>query len=132
MSEVSLNLDNTVVNSSKNDGGSIPLMVDSSHTQITTVKFDSNNYLTWSKSIFIFIQGKDKEYLMGEAEIPPMKGPCYRKLNTENVMVMGWLLSSMKLEIINHYPFLETTHQIWDALSKAYSKIGHATKVYEL
>lgn len=47
-------------------------------------------------------------------------------------MIMGWLLSSMKTEISNHYLFLETARQIWDALAKAYSEIGHAAKVYEL
>lgn len=47
-------------------------------------------------------------------------------------MVMGWLLSSMKSEITEHYLFLETAQQIWDALAKAYSQIGHAAKVYNL
>lgn len=47
-------------------------------------------------------------------------------------MVMGWLLSSMKSKISEHYLFLETAHQIWDALVKTYSQIRHAAKVYDL
>lgn len=36
---------------------------------ITTIKFDGTNYLTWSKFVFIHIQGRDKkEYLTEEKE----------------------------------------------------------------
>lgn len=45
---------------------------------------------------------------------------------------MGWLLSFMKLEISDHFLFLETTHQIWDALTKPYLEMGHTAKVYNL
>jgi len=45
---------------------------------------------------------------------------------------MGLLLSSMKPEISDHYLFLETAHQIWDSLAKAYSKIGHTAKAFDL
>lgn len=38
----------------------------------------------------------------------------------------------MKTEISEHYLFFETANQIWKALCKAYSEIGHTTKVYEL
>lgn len=100
---------------------------------MTTVKFDGSNYLTWSKSVLIFFQGNDKEgYLTSEIDVPPKDDPHYRKWKTENAMVMGWLLNSMKLEINYHYLFLETAHQIWNSLSQTYSEIGHTAKVYEL
>lgn len=45
---------------------------------------------------------------------------------------MRLILSSMKPQIGEKFLFLETTHQIWDALAKSYSKIGHTAKVYKL
>jgi len=48
------------------------------NTPITTVKFDGTNYLTWSKSIIIHVQGKDKEdYLTGEAKKPSKDNPRF-------------------------------------------------------
>lgn len=80
--------------------------------QVVTVKFDGSNYLTWSKSVLIFVQGKDKEdYLTGEIEASTKNDPCYRKWKTENAMVMGWLINSMKPEISDYYMLLKTAHQ---------------------
>lgn len=69
---------------------------------------------------------------MGEVEKPDKKDPKYRRWKTENAMVKGWLLDSMKPKISDHYLFLETAYQIWDALTKSYYKLGHIAKVYEL
>lgn len=97
------------------------------------MEFDGNNYFIWSKLVLIYIKGIDKEeYMTGEMEIPSQCDPCYRKWKTENTIVMGWLLNSMKPEISDHFLFLKTAHQIWDALTKSYSQKGHTTKVYEL
>lgn len=49
----------------KSDLGGPLLVGDSSHVQITTMKFDGTNYLICSKSVLIYIQGKDKEVGVG-------------------------------------------------------------------
>lgn len=78
--------------------------------------------------LLIYIEGKDKEdYLTGEVDQPNKKDPKYRRWKTENVK--GWLLGSIKSEISDHYLFLETSYQIWDALAKSYSELDHTTKV---
>lgn len=113
--------------------GTLHIVGDTSQTQITTVKFDGNYYLTWFKFVLLYIQGKDKEeYLTGEMVVPPRTDPRYRNWKVKNATVMGWLLNSMKPEISDHFLFLEIAHQIWDALAKSYSQIDHTTKVYEL
>lgn len=106
---------------------------DLSHSCITTVKFDSSNYLAWSKVVLIFIQGKDKEdYLTGEIDVPTSGDPKYKKWKKENALVMGWLLNSIKPEISGHYLFLDIAHKIWSSQSQTYSEVGHTTKVYDL
>lgn len=133
MSEVNLNSSSTVGESSTSNGSSVLIPEDTSHIQISTIKFDGNNYITWSKLIHIFVQGRGKEeYLTNEVEIPPRIDPRYKKWKTENAIVMGWLLGSMKPKISEHYLFLETAHQILKTLTKAYYEMGHAAKVYDL
>lgn len=64
--------------------------------------------------------------------MPSHNDSNYRQWKTENSMVMGWLLNSMTPEISEHFLFLDTTHQIWDALAKSYSEMEHTAKVIEL
>lgn len=86
------------------------VVTESPNTLITTVKFNGSNYLTWSKSVLIHVQGRDKEdYLTGEAKKPPKDDPKFRKWKTENALVIGWLLGSMTPEIRDHYLFLKNS-----------------------
>lgn len=59
--------------------------------------------------MLIYIKGKDKEdYLTGAIKPSTIDDPKYQKWKTENALVMGWLLNSMKLEVSGHYLFLDT------------------------
>lgn len=99
--------------SSQGDVGSTHIPGDPPHSQITIVKFDRSNYVTWSKSFLIYIQSRDKEdYLTGELVVFPKTDSRYQKWKAKNATVMGWLLGSMKPKISDHYLFLETAHQI--------------------
>lgn len=111
MSKVSQDSGPTTGESSKNDFSTIQASRDSSQAQITTVKFDGSNYLVWSKSVLIYIQGKDKEqYLIDEIEITEKTDPKFRKWKTKNATVMRWLLSFMKPEIsYNFFVFRDNT-----------------------
>lgn len=70
--------------------------------------------------------------MTSELEIPSRSDSWYRKWKMENTNIMGWLLNFMKPKISDHFLFLETSHQIWDALGKSYSQMGYIAKVYEL
>ncbi|KAL5546093.1 hypothetical protein UlMin_005780 [Ulmus minor] len=67
---------------------------------VTNHKLNSNNFLQWSQSIFMYICGRGKdEYLTGEVSIPVATNPKYRTWKTENHMVMSWLINSMTIEV---------------------------------
>lgn len=88
MLEESLKSAPTMGEPSKKDVLSFQITGDSILPQITTVKFDGSNYLTWSKSILIYVQGKDNEdYLTGKVERPKKNDPRYWKWKIENAMM---------------------------------------------
>ncbi|KAK3015974.1 hypothetical protein RJ639_007262 [Escallonia herrerae] len=61
-------------------------------------KLNGLNYLQWSQSVFMFISGKGKEdYLTGTIETPSKDDPNYKKWNSENHMVMSWLIKTIKI-----------------------------------
>lgn len=55
-------------------------------------------YLAWSQSALLYINGKDKEYILVDIPISSTKDPKYRKWKTNNATVMSWLLHFMKPE----------------------------------
>lgn len=72
------------------DGSVNNVAVELSQHQITTVKFNGNNYLSWSKSTPLYIKGKDNEdYLTGKIEILSPGNPKNQKWKNENALVMG-------------------------------------------
>lgn len=96
---------------------------DPPNLQITVVKLDGRNYLTWSQSALLCIKGKDKDkYLTGEVSVPDLDSPTCRKCKTEKAKGMSWLLHSTKPEISSNYLFFKTAKQIWDVVSPTYSE----------
>lgn len=88
MSEI--NSGQTSGESSKGDKGSIRFTSDPSQIQITNVKFNVSHYLTWSKSVLIYVQGKDKEeYLTREIEMPLKSDTRSRRWKMENATLTG-------------------------------------------
>lgn len=51
-----------VSETSSKEVASFPVVGDLTQ-QITTIKFDGSNYLTWLKSVLTYIEGKDKKII---------------------------------------------------------------------
>lgn len=74
----------------------------------------------------LYIRGKGKlGCLNGTMKAPKPKDSTYAKWDAENATIMAWLLYSMELEISGSYLFLESTKQIWDAVSQAFSLVDN-------
>lgn len=106
---------------------------DSSSVQIAIVKLDGTNYLAWSQSAKWSITGRGKwGYISGESNAPNPADLAYQKWKVEDVVIVSWLLHSLQPDISNTYFFLQSSKEIWDALEKTYSEVGHLARVYEL
>lgn len=102
--------------SSQNTLRSSLILGDSLQVPITTVTFYGTNYLYLVEICVDLYSGQGQgqgqgRILIGEIVIPSKVYPKYQKWKTQNVVVKGWLLSSMKPKIGDHY-FLEMAHQI--------------------
>ncbi|KAK2974112.1 hypothetical protein RJ640_025461 [Escallonia rubra] len=106
---------------------------ESSILPITGHKLNGLNYLQWSQSVFMFISGKGKEdYLTGTIETPSKDDPSYKKWNSENHMVMSWLINTMNLEIGQNFMFYGTAKEIWENVKETYSDNENTSELFEI
>ena len=114
----------------------IPTMViknSSTSLQITTKKLNGKNYLQWSHSASMVIHSKGKiSYLDGLIPKPPTSDSSYQTWDTQNSMVMAWLIHSMEDNIGDTYLFYPTAKEIWDIVSLAYSDFEYSSQMFEL
>ncbi|RVW34622.1 Retrovirus-related Pol polyprotein from transposon RE1 [Vitis vinifera] len=74
--------------------------VEGSSFLITRHKLTGHNYHQWAKAVLIFIIGRGKdEYLFSTTEPPKKDDKKFKIWNTENNLVMSWLINAMDTEI---------------------------------
>ncbi|XP_072071933.1 uncharacterized protein [Arachis hypogaea] len=106
---------------------------DSHSVQITTFRLNGSNYLRWSQSVQMYIRGRGKiGYLTGERSQPNITDSQYHVWDTENSMVMTWLVNSMEEDISSNYMYYTTAKELWDSVKEMYSDLGNKSQIYEL
>ena len=74
----------------------------------------------------MYIRGRGKSgYLTGALKAPAPEDPLYPKWDSENSMVMTWLVNSMEEEISSNYLYYSTAKELWDSLTQMYSDLGN-------
>ena len=77
-----------------------PGSIENPTLQITIRKLNGCNFLQWSQPVKLFIKGKGKlGYLTGANKATNPKNPAYQTWDSENSMVMAWLINSMEAAI---------------------------------
>ena len=112
----------------------IPNVSDHPSLQITQNKVNRLNYVEWSQSILLVIEGRETTmvYLIGETMALAEGSAKYKKWRFENSMVKAWRISSMEKGIGRTYLYFKTTKEIWDTVAKLYSDVGNSTQIFEL
>ena len=109
-----------------------PLMVASS-LQISNLKLNGRNYLEWSQSVKLAIDGRGKlGHLTGEVTAPDPTDSQFRTWRSENSLVMAWLLNSMEPTIAKPHMFLATAKEVWDAVRETYSDLENSSQIFEI
>jgi hypothetical protein len=85
--------------------------------KITNIKLNGDNFLRWTLSVQMNICGRGKlGYLNGEKIKPAETGAQYTVWDTENSMLMSWLVNSMEEEIAANYLSYSTAKEMWENL----------------
>lgn len=101
--------------------------------QITSIKLNGDNFVRWSQSVQMYIRGRGKTgYLTGTIPEPAPEDPHYAKWDSENSMVMTWLVNSMEEDISSNYLCYPTARELWENINQMYSDLGNQSQVYEI
>ena len=106
---------------------------DNSPLQITPYKLNGRNFLQWSRTVQMVIRGRGKiGFIDGTTKRPDPTDPTYAAWDTQNALVMAWLINSMEEHIGSLYLVHSTAKVIWDKVRLAYSDLENSAQLCEL
>ncbi|XP_043692982.1 uncharacterized protein LOC122643427 [Telopea speciosissima] len=108
----------------------LPSSFESPNIQLPIAKLENHNYLDWSWSMKLILRCRGKMgYINGSIQAPLPTEQGYPKWDSENSLVMAWLLFSMKPEIGRRFMGKKTAKDIWDSVAHIFDRVGDSTKV---
>ncbi|KAK8923657.1 hypothetical protein KSP39_PZI019078 [Platanthera zijinensis] len=106
---------------------------DQNTPQITSIRLDDSNYLSWSRSITLALKSRRLfGYVTGQVPAPATSSPEWLTWDSENSLVMSWLTNSMQEALARNYLFLDTAADIWRRAEATYSRRGNAAQIFQL
>lgn len=94
--------------------------------QINSVKIDRTNYLVWFRSCLLFIKTRSLQgYIIDNVKKSGISSLEYNRWDSENSLIMSWLINSMQFYITRTYLLLNTTAKRWNAVSLIYSQVDN-------
>ena len=88
------------------------------------------NYLKWAQSMKLTIDGKGKlRYLTGEVTQPIANDLSLKKWQSENSLVIAWLINSMELTIGKPHLFLPTANDVWEVVRGCYPDLENSSQI---
>ena len=115
------------------DGKKVILNSDNPSLQISPIKLDGTNYLAWSRSCLLFIKARGMQgYITGASKKPAANDDNFNQWDSENSLVMSWLINSMQPQISKTYLLLDTAVKIWNAATLTYSRVGNDAQIFEI
>ncbi|EXB53954.1 ATP-dependent helicase 1 [Morus notabilis] len=98
-----------------------------------STKLNGQNYLEWAQSVKLVIDGRGKiGHLTGEISKPVVGDPHLKKWQSENSLVIAWLINSMEPTIGKPHLFLRTAREVWEAVRDLYSDLENPSQIFEL
>lgn len=100
---------------------------------ITSHRLNGRNYLEWSQSLKLAIDGRGKlGYLTGEVKQIKESDDGCNTWRSENSLVTAWLLNSMDESIAKPHMFMKTAKEVWDSVRETYSDLENSSQFFEL
>ena len=98
---------------------------------LTVTKLNGHNYLEWAQPVKLAIDGRGKiGHLTGEISKPTASDPNQKKWQSENSLMIAWLIDSMEPTIGKPHLFLLTAKDVWEAVRDLYSDLENSSQIF--
>lgn len=100
---------------------------------LVTQPLIEDNYNTWSRSILVALNAKNKIEFIAKIISEPCStiDPLYSSLKKINNMVLSWLLNSLSKDLVTSVIYVNTAREVWVDLKHKYSQ-GNGPRIFEL
>lgn len=117
----------------------------STFTFTIPIKLDMSNYMIWKSQILSSVRANDLESLLdgsricpdqfptdesGGTSVVPSKNLTYAVWKKQDQMLLSWLLTSIRVEILNLVVNFKTFHKLWISLEQQFGSETAAKKVH--
>ena len=100
---------------------------------ITGHRLNGRNFLEWSQSVKLAINGRGKlGFLTGEVKARKEEEEGYATRRPENSLITAWLLNSMEASIAKPHMFMKSAKEVWDSVRETYSDLENPSQIFEL
>ncbi|KAL0319663.1 UNVERIFIED_CONTAM: hypothetical protein Sradi_5227800 [Sesamum radiatum] len=88
-----------------------------------SVPFNGTNWLTWSRSVRIALQGKDKlGFIDGSCGKPTEDSIELKQWKITDSLVRTWILRTMTKDIMNAFLYAALARSLWTELEARYGE----------
>ncbi|KAL2246907.1 UNVERIFIED_CONTAM: hypothetical protein Sindi_2543000, partial [Sesamum indicum] len=102
------------------------------HMVMVSAPFNGINWLSWSRSIRIALESKDKLAFIDGIGLQPTTGtPQHRQWRITDCMVRTWILNTISKDLVNAYLYASSSRNIWLDLEARYGECD-GTLLYKL
>ncbi|KAL0319642.1 UNVERIFIED_CONTAM: hypothetical protein Sradi_5225700, partial [Sesamum radiatum] len=95
------------------------------HSGLVTISapFNGNNWLTWSRSVRIALEGKDRlGFIDGSCGRPAEGSIELKQWKITDPLVRTWILSTMAKDIVNDFLYAASARSLWTELEARYGE----------
>ncbi|KAL0367919.1 UNVERIFIED_CONTAM: Retrovirus-related Pol polyprotein from transposon RE1 [Sesamum calycinum] len=90
---------------------------------LISAPFNGTNWLTWSWSVRIALEGKDKLGFIDGSYVKPTEGSAdLKQWKINDSLVRTWILSTMTKDIVNAFLYVSSARTLWVELEARYGE----------
>lgn len=105
---------------------------DNPNMQISSMIFNGENFLNWSRSVKMSLGSKNKlGYIDGSTKRPEAGTKEFQRWMRNDYMVRSWLFKSMNDRLAESLILCESAKHLWDELVERYG-VSNAPQIYQL
>ncbi|KAJ4821283.1 hypothetical protein LUZ62_033849 [Rhynchospora pubera] len=116
------------------EGGRSYISDSNTALKLTSVPLNGHIYLSWAKAVNISLGGKGKlGHINGKLPKPLENNPNFDQWQSDDLLVVKWILNSMAPEIENIFLLsADTAFDLWQSVQSMYGQENNHARIYEL